>query len=263
MRRQLRILGMLFRMKLSRNMAFRFSFFGVLFVDGSLFLIQLLMFSSIYAHVGSIGGWKKGEMLIFIGTFSLINALNMALFFFGVITIPGKIKSGELDLYITKPVKTLMYLSFESMDLGSVPLIFASIGILLYGAGSLDHPASAFAVMGYVLLTLLMLILWYDMMVLIRTIPFFTVQASSVERMEGEVISLCLKIPGTFFTGGFKVLFYLLLPYGIMATVPAQFLAGTLTMEGGLYGVGVVVAFSAMTRALWRLGLKHYKSASS
>ncbi|WKK92725.1 ABC-2 family transporter protein [Clostridioides difficile] len=39
------------------------------------------MFNSIYSHVDSIGGWQQGEMLIFIGTFSLINAINMTIFF--------------------------------------------------------------------------------------------------------------------------------------------------------------------------------------
>jgi ABC-2 type transport system permease protein len=96
-KRQIKIIYMLLKMKLSKNMAFRFSFFGVFFVDGSLFLMQLLMFTSIYSQVGGIGGWNKAQMLLFIGTFSIINAVNMSIYFFGLISIPGKIKSGELD----------------------------------------------------------------------------------------------------------------------------------------------------------------------
>jgi len=84
-KRHLKFLYMLFKVKLSRTMAFRFSFFGAFFVDGSMFLIQILMFSSIFSQVDSIGGWDRGQVLFFIGTFSLINALNMTLFFFGLI----------------------------------------------------------------------------------------------------------------------------------------------------------------------------------
>lgn len=69
------------KMKLSKMMVFRFDFWSI-FVDSSLFILQLLMFNSIYSHVDSIGGWQQGEMLIFIGTFSLINAINMTIFFF-------------------------------------------------------------------------------------------------------------------------------------------------------------------------------------
>ncbi|HEY9059744.1 MAG TPA: ABC-2 family transporter protein [Pseudobacteroides sp.] len=262
-KRDIKIIYMLLKMKLSRNMAFRFSFFGVFFVDGTLFLMQLLMFSAIYSQVGSIGGWDKSQMLIFIGTFSLINALNMSTYFFGVITIPTKIKSGELDYYITKPINSLLHLSFESIDPGSVPLVFASIGILVYAASGIDMQTTLFTVIGYTFMLLIMLILYYDMMVILRTISFLAIQVSSIERLEGEVITLCMKIPGTLFKGAFKLLFYLILPYGIMATIPAQFFAGTLSPLASVYSVAVTAAFTAFTLFFWKLGIKCYKSASS
>lgn len=263
MKRQLKIIYMLFKMKLSRNMAFRFSFFGVFFVDGSLFFIQLLMFSAIYSQIGSIGSWDRQQMLFFIGTFSLINALNMAIYFFGLITIPGKIKSGQLDLYITKPINPLFHISFESIDVGSVPLVFASIGILAYAVSGMQMQITVIKITGYIFLVLLMLVLYYDMMVILRTIPFFVIQTSSIERLEGEIITLCMKIPGTLFKGFIKLLFYLVLPYGIMATIPAQFFAGTLTPIGLIYSILIVAAFTAFTLVFWRLGLRCYKSASS
>ena len=86
---------------------------------------------------------------------------------------------------------------------------------------------------------------------------------ASIERLEGEVITLCLKIPGTLFKGAFKVLFYLVLPYGIMATIPTQFFSGTLSPAGFAYAVAIVAAFTAFTLFFWKLGLKNYKSASS
>lgn len=262
-KRQLKIIYMLLKMKLSKNMAFRFSFFGVFFVDGSLFLIQILMFTSIYSQVGSIGGWDRSQMLLFIGTFSIINAVNMATYFFGLISIPNKIKSGEMDLYITKPVNSLLHLSFESIDIGSIPLVFASIGIVVYAVLGMNVQITALTIIGYTFLVLIMILLWYDMMVIIRTIPFFVIQASSIERLEGEAITLCMKIPGTLFKGAFKLLFYLILPYGIMATVPTQFFSRTLSPLGFVYSVAVVLAFTVFTLFFWKFGLKNYKSASS
>ena len=105
--RNLRFIYMLFKMKLSRSMMYRLSFFGASFVDGTLFVMWLLMFSTIYSQVDSIGGWNKGQTIIFLGTFSLLNAINMTIYFFGVNEIPGKIRYGELDHYLTKPVNPL------------------------------------------------------------------------------------------------------------------------------------------------------------
>ncbi|QNO14673.1 ABC-2 family transporter protein [Alkalicella caledoniensis] len=260
---QLRFLYILFKLKLARTMAFRFSFFGAFFVDGIMFLIQLLMFSSIYSQVDSIGGWDRQQMLFFIGTFSLINALNMTFFFFGIISIPHKISSGQLDLYITKPVKPLLYLSFENINLGSFPLVLGSIGILIYAVSGMTLEITASMVLGYIILVNLMLILYYDTMVLLRTIAFFVIQASALERLEGELITLCMKIPGVLFEGAFKVIFYLFLPYGIMATIPTQFFTESLSIMQLGYATGIVIIFTAITLGLWKLGLKNYKSASS
>lgn len=262
-KRHLKIMYMLLKMKLSKNMAFRLSFFGVFFVDGSLFLMQLLMFSSIYSQIESIGDWGRHEMLLFIGTFSIINAVSMSLFFFGIISIPIKIKSGELDLYITKPINTLFHLSFESIDVGTVPLVLASIGLVAHATIGIHVQITAVSIIGYILLVLAMILLWFDMMVILRTIPFFVIQTSSIEHLEGEVITLCMKIPGTLFKGAFKILFYLILPYGIMATIPTQFFAGTLSPLGLVYSVAIVATFTGFTLFFWKFGLKHYKSASS
>ena len=254
---------MLLKMKIIKTMAFRFSFFGVTIVDGSLFFVQLLMFSALYSQVESIGGWEKSQVLFFIGTFSLINALNMTLYFFGVITIPNKIRSGQLDLYITKPINSLFYLSFEDINLGSFPLVLASIGILIYATMGMNIQITALKIIVYIFLVIFMTILYYDMEVILRTIRFFVIQANTIDQIEGELLELCFKIPGVLFKGGFKVVFYLILPYGIMATLPTQFFKGTLELSGFLYAIGITLFFTAFTLWFWKLGLKNYKSAGS
>ena len=132
--RNLRFILTLFKMKLSRTMMYRLSFFGGTFVDGSLFVLWLLMFNAIYSKVDSIGGWSRGQTTIFLGTFSLLNAINMTIYFFGVVGIPWKIKSGDLDHYLTKPINPLLRITFENINLGSAPLILLSIGIIVHGA---------------------------------------------------------------------------------------------------------------------------------
>jgi ABC-2 type transport system permease protein len=253
---------MLFKMKLSQMMVFRLSFFGAFFVDGSLFLIQLLVFNSIYSQVDSIGGWGKGEMIVFIGTFSLINAINMLLFFFGINDIPKKILSGSLDHYISKPVNPLLRLTFENINIGSIPLVFASIAIILYGISELNVSLTAATVAGYIMVVLLMVVLWYDTMLVLRSIPFFVISASNITQLE-NLLELCMKIPGVCFKGLFKFLFYFVLPYGVMATIPTQLLAQSLSLGGLLYGLFIVVLYTVLAFTIWHIGLRHYKSASS
>ncbi len=259
----MRFIAALIRMKLSKLMVFRLSFFGAFFVDGSMFLIQVLFYQAIYGEVDTIGGWSTPEMIIFIGTFSLINALNMLVFFFGTNDIPNKIRSGDLDHYLTKPVNPLLRLSFESVDPGAIPLAIASILLILYGVKQLAIEITIMRFVAYFIFVILMTLLWYDLQMIVRTIPFFTISANNIARMGDTLLDLCLKVPGTLFKGVYKVIFYFFVPYGIMATYPTELIAGKLTFPELIYGCFIVVLFTIFTLWFWSFGLRHYKSASS
>ncbi len=262
MRRNLKFILLLVKLKLQHMMVFRLSFFGAFFADGMLFMVQLLAFNVIYSQIDSIGDWSRGQMLIFIGTFSMINGLNMLIYFFGILSIPELIRSGGLDSYITKPVNSLLRLTFEQINPGSFPLLILSGLIVAYGVSVSGVSVSVPMVAAYAALVLLMTLLYYDMEVILRTLPFFFLSTSAVDRLEGELLEFNFKIPGVLFKGMFKIVFYFILPYGIMATVPTQLLSGTLSASGLLQALGVVVVFTALTLWFWRFGLKHYKSAS-
>ena len=244
-------------------MVWRFSFFGAFFADGTLFLVQLLTFQVIYSQVDAIGDWSRGQMIIFIGTFSMINGLNMLIYFFGLIGIPDKIKNGDLDQYLTKPVNTLLRLTFENVNPGSFPLVIMSILIIAYGVQTTGIEVSFFLGLGYAGLVLLMTLLWYDMEVILRTIPFLVISANGIMQLEGHLIEMNFKVPGILFRGAFKIIFYFIVPYGIMSTIPTQLLSGALTMSGLVQALCVVVFFTAFTFWFWIFGLRHYKSASS
>ena len=84
-----------------------------------------------------------------------------------------------------------------------------------------------------------------------------------MEQIEEAGIDLCMKLPGIAFYGVYKIIFCLILPYGIMATLPVQSMIGEMNLRTAFYGIGIVVLFSVITAVLWKQGLKHYNSASS
>lgn len=258
-----RLFMCLLQMRLAKQATSGISFIGPFLVDGIMFGIQILTFFAIYSNITSIGGWQKGEIILFIGSFSLINALNMTLYFFGVISIPDKIKSGKLDYYLTKPVNSLFYISFESINLGSGLLIVLSFAILLYGVKILNKPISMVQVGVYAYVIILMTILFYDIMLLFRTIAFYLIEADGLLRVEEECIGLCMQIPGVLFQRVFKIVFYFILPYGIMGTIPAQVLAGTVKRNNLILATLITILFTMVAICFWNYSRRKYNSASS
>lgn len=263
MRKNLRFIWLLIKYKFSRMMMFRADFFIAFFADGALFFVQLLAFETIYSQVDSIGGWSRGQMIIFVGTFSIINALNMLIYFFGILDIPEKIKRGDLDQYLTKPINPLLRLTFESVNIGSIPLVILSVLIIQYGIQVAKIEVTFMLGLGYTALVLIMTLLWYDMELILRTIPFLAISAHGIIRIEEQVLELNFRVPGVLYKGIFKALFYFLLPYGIMSTIPTEFITRSSTVSGLFTSVTTVAAFTAFALWFWKFGLKHYKSASS
>lgn len=262
-KRNMRVLKALVKLRFQNLMMFRLGFFGPFFVDGSLFVVQLLVFGAVYANVDSIGNWQRGEMILYIGTFSLLNAINMVVYFFGINGLQGKIRSGDLDLYLTKPVSPLFRITFECINPGSVPLVVMSILIILYGikeVGIALTPGRVFAYLGWVIV---MAVLYYELEVLVRSLTFYFVSTSRMDQLEEAGLSLCMQLPGIAFYGIYKVIFYCVLPYGIMATFPVQSIIGEMTVQGVAFGLGIVVVFSVITAVVWKCGVKRYHSASS
>lgn len=262
-KKNMRVFRELFRLRFHGLTVFRLDFFGPFFVDGSLFVIQLLAFGAVYANVDSIGGWGRGEMILYIGTFSLLNAINMTVYFFGINTIPAKVRSGELDLYLTKPVSPLFRLTFESMSPGSIPLLVMSLGMIACGVENLGRDPSWGEALAYGFWVLLMELLYYDMEVLIRSVSLYLVSMARMKQMEEAGIELCMKLPGVAFHGLYKLLFYLILPYGIMATLPVQGMIGDMGPGLAAYGIAVAALFTGAAAIVWKRGLRRYDSASS
>ncbi len=262
-KKNIRVIKELIRLRFQKIMLFRLSFFGPFFVDGSLFAVQLLVFRAVYANVDRIGSWGRGEMILYIGSFSLLNAVSMVICFFGLNSIPYKIKNGDMDLYLTKPVSPLLRFTFEQVNPGSIPLILMSLCIIAYGAATAEHSIKTAQIAAYIFWLAVMEILYFEMEVIIRALTFFFVTDARLSQLEEAGIELCMKLPGIAFYGIYKVIFYGLLPYGIMATLPVQSLVGEMSLPLACFGLLVLAVFTALTAVLWKTGIRHYNSASS
>ena len=108
-----------------------------------------------------------------------------------------------------------------------------------------------------------MFVLYYEMEVLLRSVAFYLVSNARMEQLEEAGLNLCMNLPGIAFYGIYKVVFYGILPYGIMATLPVQGLIGELSPGMAAHGAGIVCAFGGITALAWKKGMRHYNSASS
>jgi ABC-2 type transport system permease protein len=260
-RKNLRSVIALVSTRLARNAAEAGSFWSAFLVDTLVFVIQAAVFWVIYLNVDDIGGWDKWRSIFFVGTFTLVDGLYMALYFFGILGIPEAISSGRLDLYLAKPFDPLLHLAFERFNPGSLFLCIPALGLILASISALALAPSPIAVLGYVLALVLMLVLMFDLMVLMRVPAFRFRRLGAFNAAENALAEFSFRVPGSAYKGGLKILFRVVLPYGLIAAFPTEVFFGEAGLGGWAAAIGVTAAFTLFARLAWNRGLKTYESA--
>ncbi len=257
----LRVIFTLAKMQMSSAMMYRASFWGAFFADITLFLIQLLFFSVITRN-GNIGDWNVYHLTVFVGSFIALDGFYMATYFFGIIRLPNKIRTGELDLAIVKPVNTVLYVTCSNLNMGSFLLGFVGLGIAFYGGAKLGT-LSIGSVLQFLVVLTLMFILMYALMLALRCAAFWMTKVNAFSHMENTLVEFSFKLPAPAIHGAWKIMLFIILPYGLMANMPSQALFGPFGLAEWGYSVGTTVCFLALALWLWNKGMRRYDSASS
>jgi ABC-2 type transport system permease protein len=249
--------------RLSRNLAEQGSFWAAFFVDISVFVTQAVTFWFIYFGVGSAGTEGAWRGVFFVGTFSAIDGMYMATYFFGLLRLPEIIRTGELDVLLTKPGSPLLRVAFASVNPGSVALVLPGFLMMALAASKLGLSFTPERVLSWCTAALLSLMLNFDLMTLIRLPAFFIKRGEALQEMEGALVTFGYQVPGWTCKGPERILFRFILPYGLIASFPAETFLGMAGAGAWLAVCAVVLAFSALTCVAWKMSLARYGSAGN
>lgn len=259
--RNLRGVAALIATRLARAASEAGSFWSAFIVDTLVFLIQAAVYWVIYLNVDDIGGWDKWRSVFFVGTFTLVDGLYMTFYFFGILGVPEAISSGRLDLYLAKPFDPLLHLAFERFNPGSLFVSLPALALVGASVIALDMRPGPLEILGYLGAVILMLILMFDLMVLMRVPAFRWKRISAFSVAEGALTEFSFRVPGSAYKGGLKLLFRVILPYGLIAAFPTEVFFGAASAGAWAAAIGVTAAFTLFARLAWNWGVARYESA--
>ena len=111
-----RLWSAFFRNTLSRDMEFRSNFIFELFIDGAYYGSLYFFFKIIFQFVDTIGKFSHDAMIIFLILLYIIDSLYIFLLGGNVFNINDKVKTGDLDFILIKPVNPQFFLSFRYVN---------------------------------------------------------------------------------------------------------------------------------------------------
>ncbi len=231
---------------------------------------QLILFQIIYARVSQIQDWSQFEYFAFLATGMLINGLVEAFFMPNCANLSEKIRTGNMDFAMLKPIDTQFLISFETVDFAMVNQVIISLGILSFSLWKLGVTITVVNVLLYLLLVIIGVILFYSLMIALASTSIWMGRNQSLYEF-WFYITVFARYPQNFYrqAWGGEILWFafsFLLPILLVVTVPARVL-----LEKTLEPNAIVLFIAPMatlvcllvSRRIFKWSLSHYRSASS
>jgi ABC-2 type transport system permease protein len=250
-----------FRASAISDLEYRMNLVGKIVTDVIWYTAQLAVFEVLFRQTPNIAGWTLETTRVFMGCLFFCDSFWMLIFQENLDKFSDKVRKGELDLLLAKPVNSQFMLSFQRLSTPYVFNNFITLGYLIFALSRLPDVA------------------WWKLVFLIVALPcslaieyglrfFFSASALIFTRAENinyvwhQFYKLGTR-PDTIYPPWLRYAILTVIPVAFIASVPARLIleAPSATLFGGMILVSILSVY-ASTR-YWRFALRFYSSASS
>jgi ABC-2 type transport system permease protein len=250
------------RASVVREMEFRANFvMGI--IRQMLWLgVFIFMTDVIFRNVQTLAGWSQPEALIIIALSRIIEGLMNTLFTANIMELPERVRRGDFDWHLIRPLPTLFYTSFRRTSIENIGNLLGGFGLLLYALHQLTTSVSIINILSLLVLAVSGITIYYAILIIVSTLVFV------LDRLEflwgfNVLLSEPLTVPFDIFPRAPRAVLTYLIPLAFIVFVPAQAITGRLASWHIALSLVFAVVFLMLAHLAWKAGLRRYSSASS
>jgi ABC-2 type transport system permease protein len=262
MKRYIRLYLYFLRFSFSKAMEFRLDFSFRIIMDCIYYLVNIFFFKVIYLHTPVLAGWREDQIMVFVGAYILVDAINMTIFSTNLWWLPWLINKGDLDYYLIRPVRPLFFLSLREFSANSFMNLLIALGFLIYSISNYQGDFSLLNLFLFVVLLINGTLIYFCVQMLTILPVFWTHSARGFVDLF-YTLGLAMERPHRIYRGFLRILFTTILPFALIASYPVKVFLEGADLATMLHLSIASVAFCLILNFVWGLGLKNYSSASS
>ncbi len=218
----------------------------------------------LFGQVETIHGWSFSSTLALLGTFLTINAL------YGLFIGPslnalagtdGEIWSGRFDFTLLRPVDIQFLASFRQWRPLALVDLALGLGVLSLAVFKLGETLSPMHLLAFSTSLVASILILYAILLAFTGLIFWS--PGFLFTWVFDSLFQLARYPVELYPGWLQLVLTWVVPVGIMTTVPAQALAGSLSIGQLLGSLALALLLFVGASALFRFGLRRYASASS
>ena len=260
----LRLVRQFARASVQNELAYRANFWLSLFHTLLNLVTGVLGVLVIFGQIETIRGWDLPSTLALLGVYLTLSALRGL--FIGpsleaLAGIDGEIWNGQFDFTLLRPVNAQFLASVRHWRPFALVDLALGLGVLAVAVAQLGQSLTPLRLATFLLTLLIGVAILYAILLAFSALTLWNPGFLFTWVFDG-LFSMA-RYPVGLYPGWLRLVLTWIVPVGLMTTVPAQTLTGTLP---GLTLVAALLAALALLAAsslLFRLGLRRYASASS
>lgn len=251
-----------FRASLMSDLEYRMNIVIKILTDIIWYAAQLSIFEVLFRHTSQISGWDLNAMRVFMGVLFVVDGLWMILFSENLDRMSDRVRKGELDLLLVKPVNAQFILSVQRMNTAYVGNVCLATGWLIYALSRLPGDINWYRLLMLIVLVPCSLLISYGMRFFFTCMSLIFTRAEAINYLWYSLYRLSTR-PDAIYPRWVRYAILTILPLGFLASVPSRLILQTpdWTLFAGSVGMAALALYGS-TR-IWKFAIKFYSSASS
>lgn len=250
-----------FNASLMAELEYRFNIGARFVTDIIWYAAQLSVFEVLFRHTTNVNGWSLTETRVFMGALFITDALYMLLFSENLDRMGEKVRKGDLDLLLVKPINSQWMLSFQKISVAYLGNLALGIGWFAWSLAQI--PDFGWTRLSWLLLTVpIGLTIGYSIRFMVSTTALYFTRAEAVNYLWYQVYRLATR-PHSFYPVFLRYAVLTMMPVAFLASVPAEIILGKASPMVLLWGALLAIVLLKLSAMFWRRGLKAYSSSSS
>ncbi|MCS6978369.1 MAG: ABC-2 family transporter protein [Gemmatales bacterium] len=267
MLRYLRLQYAFMRFSLAQELAFRGNFLAKVFVELLWLGLVLAFYQVVFAKTPQVADWPREQFLFFLGCFMALEGIIETFFMSNCAEFSELVRSGDLDLYLLKPIDEQYLVTCNGVDWSTAGNIVVGFGVMGFALRDMGWQFDPLRVGLFVVLFASGVAMAYCFMVLFSALSIWMVRNQNLAETWWLFTSL-MRYPKEMYVGKWAgplgKFFTFVVPVLLIVNVPARVMVKPLDEPHlALLLVAATVAVFLLTRVFFRFSLSRYRSASS
>jgi ABC-2 type transport system permease protein len=258
----LRLLGVYLRVGVLNELEYRANFyFQVLQVAISL-ATGFAGLAVVFSHTRTLGGWTADELIALLGVYTLVGGVINLIIQPSMQKLMEDVRQGTLDFTLTKPEDSQLLISVSQIQVWKLVDIVMGLLVTLVALVRLGERVGIWQGLAFGIALLAGSVIIYCFWLALATCSFWFVRVDNI-LVIFQGMYQAGKWPVGIYPPWLRAALTFLVPVAFATTVPAEAVAGRLTLPtlgGALLLAATLFAFS---RWFWRTGIRFYSGASA